>query len=94
MIVYLSIGNSDDKLPQAQWSEFVHEIRTWVAERATTVHGMWFSANADAWQNACWCLEFDDDTENYQLAREAAIKIRAHYRQDSIAWAIAETEFI
>ncbi len=28
MIVYLSIGNSDDKLTQAEWSQFVVEFIT------------------------------------------------------------------
>lgn len=93
MIVYVSIGNSDDKLTQKEWSHFV----AWVHEEVffhAKIHGRWFSEAASQWQNACWCLEFES-TEHAEKAREALIKIRTHFRQDSVAWAVApETEFL
>jgi len=59
MIVYISIGNSDDKLTQAQWHEFVREVDDLLVTR--TVHGRWFAAPDVPWQNACWCIEFEPD---------------------------------
>jgi hypothetical protein len=94
MIVYVSIGNSDDHLTQAEWSNFWIEMSARVASVASITHGVWFSNPAGPWQNACWCLEFADSTE-VEEAREAAVEIRKKYRQDSIAWAeVPDTQFI
>jgi hypothetical protein len=93
MIVYLSIGNSDDKLTQAEWSEFNLRVAAEVASYAATIHGAWDSNPVSPWQNACWCLEFDT-AEDVQAARQAATEIRQEFGQQSVAWAVAETEFI
>ena len=93
MIVYLSIGNSDDKLTQKEWAQFITRTRADVVSLASQVHGQWLSSSDLMWQNACWCLEFTSKTD-LKVAREAMITIRRYYRQDSAAWAIAETEFI
>jgi len=91
--VYLSAGNSDDKLTQKQWSDFVIEISAEVAGIGH-VHGAWFSAPAVPYQNACWCIEFATDGQAAEAKREAAL-LRRKYGQDSIAWAEAPvTEFI
>lgn len=90
--VYLSIGNSDDKLTQAEWSQFVVEMIARVVSIGHT-HGAWFSLPHTPYQNACWCVEYataDDLAE----AREVTVEIREKYRQDSVAWATASTEFL
>lgn len=92
MIVYISIGNSDDKLTQAEWSKYVVEMLTRVVSIGKR-HGDWYSAPYTPYQNACWCVEFSSDAD-IQEAREVATEIRQKWRQDSIAWAVAETEFI
>lgn len=92
MIVYISIGNSDDKLTQAEWSNFC--IRT--AAEVTSygqVHGAWFSLPHTRYQNACWCVEFKTGMDAAE-ARSVLRELCADYRQDSIAWANAHTEFI
>lgn len=91
--VYLSIGNSDDKLSQLEWAKFITRIRADIVNHASQLHGAWFSAPDSTWQNACWCLEFASEAD-MKRAREAAITIRRQYRQDSVAWAVAEPEFI
>lgn len=93
MTVYLSIGNSDDKLTQKEWAQFVTRIRADVISTASQVHGAWFSGADSMWQNACWCLEFSTEPE-MKAARETVRAIRRQYRQESAAWAVAETEFI
>jgi hypothetical protein len=93
MIIYLSVGNSDDKLTQIEWANFITRIRADIVNAAHRVHGQWFSAPDSTWQNACWCLEFASEAE-MKIARETIITIRRQYRQDSVAWATAETEFI
>ena len=93
MIVYVSIGNSDDKLTQAEWSSFVARVANEVGAYATVVHGAWYSLPNARWQNACWCLGFDSALAVEDI-REALTEARKEYRQDSVAWAVAETEFI
>lgn len=90
--VYISIGNSDDKLPQSEWAEFVYEVGI-VANAGQRKHGQWVSPSTYPFQNACWCIEVlptHVDTLKAELR-----KLAAKYRQDSIAWAEAPTtEFL
>jgi hypothetical protein len=102
MIVYISIGNSDDKLTQAEWSEFYRRVDA--AVRGGAVHGAWVSGSASAWQNACWCIEFEptamvvtragDECTRLEALRAGLARLAGEYNQDSIAWAVADTEFI
>jgi hypothetical protein len=91
LTVYISIGNSDDKLTQAEWATYLSDVRTTV--RVGRVHGEWYSAPDSPWQNACWCVEVQG--EDVAWLRAQLTKIRTGYRQDSIAWApTTGTEFI
>lgn len=94
MTVYISIGNSDDKLTQKEWTLFVVAILARIKPLASVAHGEWFSAPQAPWQNACWCLEFPEDPAVLTEVREVLAEIRDEFRQDSIAFAIAQTEFI
>jgi hypothetical protein len=92
MIAYISIGNSDDKLTQQEWSQFVVEMSARVVSIGQ-VHGAWFSVPHSPYQNACWCVQFDNAAQVAE-AREVTTEIRTKFRQESIAWAVAQTEFI
>ena len=105
MIVYISIGNSDDKLSQADWARYFSITARVVQGLASEVYGQWVSEPASAWQNACWCVAVDDAEEVVNVHGETVrrvdwLKVRlaeiaADHRQDSIAWAEAPvTEFI
>lgn len=91
---YVSIGNSDDKLTQKEWAQFVAAIQARVKPLASAAHGEWFSDAHAPWQNACWCLEFPNNTLVFARVRKILAEIRDEFRQDSIALAVAETEFI
>lgn len=93
-IVYISIGNSDDKLTQKEWSNYWGEVSILLKPSDTIgVHGVWLSPSASPFQNACFCIEINDSFK---------AKIRGNLRyvarkfgQDSIAWAeVKETEFL
>lgn len=90
--VYASIGNSDDKLSQAQWSRFVEHFMALVHSHATQVHGEWYSAQQAPWQNACICFVLPETLVG--TLRERLTSLRQEYGQDSIAWAVATTTFI
>lgn len=89
--VYVSIGNSDDKLTQAEWSNFLHSFRECMAKFAVEVYGDWASEPSSSYQNACMAIA----TETPRTLKAALTMLRKEYRQDSLAWAEApRTEFI
>jgi hypothetical protein len=90
--VYASIGNSDDKLTQWAWSDFGSQFVIAIKMHTDRVHGVWYSLPDSRYQNLCACFEINDDAVE-GLKLELA-NLAAQYRQDSIAWAVAETEFI
>lgn len=97
--VYVSIGNSDDKLSQLDWASFVEQVDRGVSTVAmlegVRVHGRWYSLPSEPWQNACWCIEYDEALhENIEDLRQLLRACARKYRQDSIAWAVATTEFL
>ena len=92
--IYVSIGNTDDKLRQAEWAAFVSTVNAVVS--GFHLYGEWYS-RPDSWvQNACWCLELPDESQSLQetILRAALVDIARSYRQDSIAWAEAQVEFL
>jgi hypothetical protein len=91
--VYVSIGNSDDKLSQRQWTAFSNLVRAEVRRTSHVIHGEWYSAPDAPWQNACFCVEVGGG--NIALLRELLAGVCKGYGQDSIAWAeVPHTEFI
>lgn len=98
--IYVSIGNSDDKLTQARWSRFYEEvdraIRDVVKYEGARIHGTWLSLPQEPWQNACWCFEADDELADKVLALRVRLgELAREFGQDSIAWAEApKTEFL
>jgi hypothetical protein len=97
--VYISIGNSDDKLTQLEWAQFVDEVDRAVSAavkyEGNQVHGRWYSLPTEPWQNACWCVQFHDELAHVMRdLRQGLAVIARWHRQDSITWAVAETEFI
>lgn len=89
MIVYISIGNSDDKLGQARWAQFTRSVEGALIGPADQIHGNWRSLPDMQWQNACWCIEFYDTTPAAQIdgLRDRLRDLAARYGQDSISWA-------
>jgi hypothetical protein len=62
--VYVSIGNSDDKLTQREWHDFIKEIDYTLGFFSERCHGNWFSNPVSAFQNACWCVEVPETKEH------------------------------
>ena len=91
MIVYVCIGNSDDKLRQFDWSLFVMEAKNLFSQ--VKKHGEWFSAPDARYQNACWCIEIQPNEKEF-IQKFLTAMCRS-YEQDSISWAeVPMTEFI
>ena len=92
LTIYTSIGNSDDKLTQQKWAEFHELFATLVRAAAEQVHGDWHSVPNSPWQNACMC--FETTPEKAERLKQVLAEAAAEFEQDSIAWAVTETEFI
>lgn len=91
--VYASIGNSDDKLTQGEWSEYVTDFRVIMRKYADRIIGEWYSLPDSPYQNACMAI--DIVTDDVETLRGQLCHLRTGYRQDSIAWASpTETEFL
>lgn len=91
--VYVSIGNSDNKLPQAEWSEYVADFREAMERYADQILGEWYSLPDSAFQNACMGIELLPD--DVDALTERLIDVRETYGQTSVAWSIApKTEFL
>ena len=95
--VYISIGNSDDRMTQRDWNGYFRDVEAllqpggWKVVR--TIHGAWQSPSAAPWQNACWCVELDQ-ADKGQLQADLR-RIAISRKQDGIAWAEAPvTEFL
>ncbi len=102
-VIYLGAGNSDNKLSQHGWSQFIGRIR-WHIKTFTEMSktrtggpdgppaqllGEWFSAPDQPWQNACWAIGVPDGVEPPQLLafQEVIAACAANHQQDSISWA-------
>lgn len=95
LIVYISIGNSDDKLTQAEWSKYYDMVDSHIMSRRVVTHGRWVSETTNAYQNACWCIEPSFGPNGLTDLKEVLASIAKEFNQDSIAWAeVKETEFI
>ena len=87
----IQIGNSDDKLPQAMWCQFMHRLREYL-EIHTALHFSGASFPDSPWQNACFvCLIHKDSPD---MLRKFLKDLCNEYQQDSIALTIGDTEFV
>jgi hypothetical protein len=93
MTVHVSIGNSDNKLTQQEWSQFVTRTSAVVDRFAVQLYGWYFSLPDAPWQNAmCQVLVKINDLPDM---RAQLTELRRQFKQDSVAWAeTARTEFL
>jgi hypothetical protein len=98
--IYATIGNSDDKLSQAQWFQFTSEFVETIRIQADEIYGVWWSAPNTPWQNCCVGFAVkdkvvpapegaaDEDRGKTRLAllQESLAKLREFYSQEAVAW--------
>lgn len=90
--IILQIGNSDDKLSQAEWGAYCREMQAAIFGHAHQIHFSGGSEYHQTWQNACWVFEIVPAVAD--ALRPLVVDIRAKYRQDSVAWTEGETAFV
>jgi hypothetical protein len=106
-IVYLTAGNSDDRLTQCQWAGLIAEMREllqpeepgpYLPEYEFQVVFEGFAAPHGEWQNACWAVllpRFPDTDGAVAWLRRQVAALATRYGQDSISWVQADhTDFL
>jgi hypothetical protein len=85
-------GNSDHKLTQVEWHDYVLEIGGLIDSWSQNVWFFGAPANWMAWQNACWVIEImDEDMSGFSMELKL---IRERYNQLSIAVVDGTTTFL
>lgn len=93
MIVYVTVGNSDNKLTQAAWADLQREVVRILTTYNARFHGKWHSNPVSRFQNACACAYVHDDDMTDLRADLADLAQR--YTQESIVLAaVPRVEFI
>lgn len=90
--IAIQIGNSDDKLTQKEWAEYVEQCRMLIRRFSSVIYFFGASSNWEEWQNAAWI--FSCEMHYALILKENLTSICQHYKQDSIAWSECKTEFI
>jgi hypothetical protein len=94
MTITLQIGNSDDKLTQIEWSDYVKMMTSVVDAYKQELHFSAGSPTNSRWQNYCWVFTIENDN----LVRDALYRqvydIRQKYKQDSAAFTEGKTLFV
>lgn len=91
MYLTVSIGNSDDRLTQKEWKNFVFELDAFIKARAT-VHFFGGASNWESWQNVCWLVEIEED--KVENLKTVITNTRSRYKQDSAFVMVGEGHFI
>lgn len=90
MIICFAIGNSDDKLPQAEWAAFLAETDQAMTDAVADgvhIHFSGQSAPAAPWQNALWAFEPPPGKPQVMMDLRGRLSgLARDFRQDSIAW--------
>jgi hypothetical protein len=90
--ITLQIGNSDDKLKQKKWAEYVKKIDALIHMFGGRRYFFGAPPNYYEWQNATWIFDIDDEIKD--LLKEKITNRRKNYMQDSVAWTEGHTQFI
>lgn len=90
--VVISIGNSDNKLTQIEWSDFVGEIRTAIEQVNATVHFFGGASTWEQWQNVAWVI--DVKPKDVDKFLHVVQRTRKKYRQDSAFVVVGDGMFI
>ncbi len=92
MLISIQAGNSDNKLTQMEWSEFVDHLDTVLNAYETARHFFGGSVTWAKWQNVCWVFEIPSG--HYDDLVTDIRQIREQYRQDSVCMLAGDAEFI
>lgn len=90
--VIIQIGNSDDKLSQADWASFIKSTREAIGRHCGQVHFDGGASFDSRWQNVCIVAEIQPiDKQNLQ---DDLQRVRKAWKQHAIAVTFGKTVMI
>ena len=89
--IVVSIGNTDNKLTQQEWHDFVTEVHNAISN-VGKVHFFGAPGNWEAWQNAAWIFEIEPKFPN--IFMQHLRDIRKKYNQESAFFMCGDGLFV
>lgn len=90
--VTIQIGNSDNKLSQKSWSEFIGKTRSLVESYCQEIHFDGGSRHDAPWQNACFVAIVDTDRKGSLC--DLLEMLRMEFYQESVAVTFGQTQMV
>ena len=90
MDICIQIGNTDNKLTQQEWSEYIEYIYD-ICVNYGVVHFSGGSSAEKHFQNYCFCVSDVRDSDRF---KNDVLLVRKDFRQDSLTWLQGEIDFI
>lgn len=93
---YITIGNSDNKLTQQEWSAFTTELISFVRNAAHQIHFTGYSLPDAPWQNMCVSFSIIPGKDGSMIAwlKSKLRQLATGYRQDSIALLLVDGDAV
>jgi hypothetical protein len=93
--IIIQIGNSDNKLTQEEWHNFVYEVNDLICTTADKIYFAGGPSNYSLYQNAAWITEYRKISKmRLDIFSSKLKELKEKYKQDSIAWTEGITTFI
>ena len=92
MLISVQAGNSDNKLTQQEWSDFVRQLDAILDAHETARHFFGGSETYAKWQNVCFVCEVK--AEELESLKESLKDCREFYHQDSVCLLVGKAEFV
>ena len=91
MLISVQAGNSDNKLTQREWSNFVTELTNILCRYQTAQHFFGGAPTWAPWQNVCFVCEVDSVSDELLSDLKAC---REKYKQDSVCLLAGNAQFV
>lgn len=97
--VYVTIGNTDNKLTQQEWSQFCSDVFRCVQDASNYIVFHGFSLPSAPYQNAVVAFTRMASVDGREEERERILRQRlsilaSKFKQESIAWSVGQVEFL
>ena len=90
--VTIQIGNSDDKLTQKRWSQYVIRLSGIIETCGLETHFSGGSNPTAKWQNYCWVVIIYE--AKIPIVLKHLTQLRKEFDQESIAVTIGKKEYV
>lgn len=89
--ITVSIGNTDNRLTQDEWSKFVGDTNILILNYGK-IHFFGGAPNWERWQNVAWLFEIEPAFISNFMSQLS--ELRKQYKQDSAFFMIADGMFV